>query len=208
MHRLVAQRAIVDAVAKPSGRDIRAEVLIEARRLIQHSGVSRLSYGVLADRLGVRAPSIHHHFGRKDELVADVVARYRSDFEAQVDAIDESDPCDRLLAYAGLFDEVARAGLLCLCGAVAAEWDAVADDAQQDVAAFFDAQLTWLVDQIEQGQTAGRLRPDIDTASFAASLLAALEGSLLLHKTGRPPVSAITVTETLLAGVAVGGPTV
>ncbi|MEM7341338.1 MAG: TetR/AcrR family transcriptional regulator [Actinomycetota bacterium] len=198
------QRAIVGIVAKPSGRDIKAEVLTEARHLIQRSGVARLSYGNVADSLGIRAPSIHHHFRRKDDLVADVVARYRVDFQAKVDAIDETSVADapaRLLGYAALFDEVADAGLLCLCGAVAAEWNDAAVQAQGEVGAFFDDQVAWLTAEVERGKGAGDVEPEVDAAAFALALLAALEGSLLLQRAGRGSARAVGIAESLLAGI-------
>ena len=170
-------------MARPTGRDIRSEVLTEARRAMQASGVAGFSYGDLAARLGVRAPSIHHHVGRKDDLVAATTRTYRAEFRARVDAIDAVVPLDRLRTYVGMFLEPAGDGLLCLCGAVATDWADAGDAARAEVETFLADELAWLTAEIEQGIAAGDLRTDLDAGTFARALVAALEGALVLERT-------------------------
>ena len=170
-------------MARPTGRDIRSEVLAEARRAMQSSGVAGFSYGDLARRLGVRAPSIHHHVGRKDDLVAVATRIYRAEFRARVDALDEGSSVDRLRAYVAMFLEPAADGLLCLCGAVATDWADVGADARAEVEAFLADELDWLIAEVEQGVAAGDLRTGLDAGTFARALVAALEGALVLERT-------------------------
>ncbi|MEL6984444.1 MAG: TetR/AcrR family transcriptional regulator, partial [Actinomycetota bacterium] len=92
-------------MARPTGRPVRDELVTEARALIQQVGVSGFSYGDLADRLGISSPSIHHHFRTKEDLVAEVAARYRSDFAKTVAAIEAPSAGSRLAAYVQLYAE-------------------------------------------------------------------------------------------------------
>ena len=130
-------------MARPSGRDIRREVIDHAGRAIRSRGVDGFSYGDLARRLGIRAPSIHHHFGRKDDLIAATVADYRRAFRVEVESLPPGPPLERLGAYADLFLRSADDAALCLCGAVVAGWDQVDDAARSEVAGFFDDELDW-----------------------------------------------------------------
>ncbi|MEM7287314.1 MAG: TetR/AcrR family transcriptional regulator [Actinomycetota bacterium] len=170
-------------MARPTGRDIRSEVMAEARIAMQASGVAGFSYGDLARRLGVRAPSIHHHVGRKDDLVASTTRAYRAEFRARVETIEAVDPIDRLRTYVGMFLEPADDDLLCLCGAVATDWADVGDAARAEVEAFLTDELAWLTSEVDRGVQSGALRSDLDPAAFARALVAALEGALVLERT-------------------------
>lgn len=169
-------------MARPTGRPVRDELVAEARALIQQVGVGGFSYGVLADRLGISAPSIHHHFRTKEDLVAEVAARYRSDFADTVAAIDHPSAGQRLAAYVELYAETSTRSMLCLCGAVAAEWGTVGAKPRSEVEGFFADQRAWLETTLAAGVEAGEYRPDLDVAATASALLATLEGALLLAR--------------------------
>ena len=147
-------------------------------------GVDALSYGDLADELGIRAPSIHHHFRRKDDLVAAVTRQYRLAFAARVASIDTTTSLAAISGYAELFAETAEHELLCLCGAVAADWRVAGDESRAEVALFFTEQIDWLVDRLHVGIASGEMSHDFDPHAVAVLLLSALEGSMLLKRSG------------------------
>ncbi len=166
--------------------------------MIQQVGIASFSYGDLAKRLGISSPSIHHHFPTKADLVTGVAVRYREAFVAQVAAIDEATVHDRVAAYANLFDQTAAAGLLCLCGAIAAEWPDVSDEARREVREFFAEQHRWLSAEIMRGIDSGEFRADVDTSVTAQTFLAALEGSMLISRPIEDASLATSVADGLL----------
>ncbi len=163
---------------------MRDEVVAAAGRRIQEVGVGGCSYGDLARELGIRAPSIHHHFPTKEDLLTEVARRYRLAFAERVADVEPVPVVEALVAYAALFEETSSAELLCLCGAVAAEWHTVGAGPRREVEAFFDEQAAWLTDRLQAGVTGGELRPDLDVPAAMTLLLAALEGSTLLSRAG------------------------
>lgn len=169
-------------MARPTGRPIRDELITSATTLIQRSGVNGFSYGQLAEALDITAPSIHHHFKSKDDLVSAVAQKYRADFAAEVAGLKAESALDRIAAYGGLFTRAAQTDKLCLCGAVSADWVAVGDGARREVHAFFDEQRTWIVRQLEHATRGGELSPDIPIDTAALTILAGLEGSLLISR--------------------------
>ena len=169
-------------MARPTGRPIRDELVTSATTLIQRSGVNGFSYGQLAEVLGIKAPSIHHHFKSKDDLVSAVAQKYRADFAAEVAELKAESALDRIAAYGGLFTRAAQTDKLCLCGAVSADWVAVGDGARREVHAFFDEQRAWIVDQLEQASVNGELDPEVPIETAALTILAGLEGSLLISR--------------------------
>ena len=192
-------------MARPTGRPVRDEILVAAQRLIQQVGVDGFSYADLAEIVDVRAPSIHHHFRRKEDLVAEVANRYRRSFRTTVAAIDDPSPRDRILAYAEIFSDTAAEQLLCLCGTLAGEWSTIGDRARQVVQAFVEDQLTWLAEQLEEAARVGEIADTADHRATAELILATLEGALLLSRTGRPPALAGEQCRALLDGLAPAG---
>jgi TetR/AcrR family transcriptional repressor of nem operon len=193
--------------ARASGRPIRDEILDAARELAQTVGFEAFSYADLAERVGIRSASIHHHFRYKQDLVAELLMRYRLDFAQSTKALNAIDSApDRLVAYAQLFTEVAAQGRMCLCGMSAAEWSSIGDAGQDEVTAFLSEQHTWLTatlaDGVKQAAFPGDLKPD----PLAEVMLVALEGALLLARAGNQTPDATTIMKHLLRTVSPSSP--
>ena len=187
-------------MARPSGRDIREEVVVAAGDLIRREGVGAISFGVLAAEVGVRAPSIHHHFARKDDLLAAVAERYRQDFAAAVETLPAGDAKGRIASYASLFVAPARDDLLCLCGALAVELAAAGASTRRHVEAFFADQVAWLSGELKLVASPAAEGSDFD--ALAKVLLAAMEGALLMRRVGAEvdlSATAASVLTTLLS---------
>ena len=74
-------------------------------------GFEAFSYADLAERVGIRSASIHHHFRYKHDLVAELLLRYRLDFAQRVDELNAiASAPDRLVAYARLVHRGRGAG--------------------------------------------------------------------------------------------------
>lgn len=192
-------------MARPTGRPIRNELLDAARLLIQTVGVNGFSYGSLADSAGITAPSIHHHFPRKDQLVAEIAQQYRDEFADLLSAIDATSAVDRIIEYAQLYAATAREGRSCLCGAIAAEWSSVGEPVRDVVDAFFAEQVEWLRDCLVDGQRRGEIRTEgVDAAIFARALFAHLQGALLLARSD-DSFGVVTSTTREMLGHVAGG---
>lgn len=190
-------------MAKGSGRPIREELLTAALDLAQTVGIEAFSYADLADRVGIRSASVHHHFRYKQELVTELLRRYRLDFRARAQALSKtSSATERLLAYAHLFVDVASQGRMCLCGMSAAEWSSIGADGQHEVSTFFTEQHAWLRSALVDGIHQGSFQAKLDADEFADTILAALEGALLLTRARNDTLSAASIMQTLLTSIA------
>lgn len=184
-------------MARPSGRNIRREVIEAATRAIQSRGATAFSYASIATELGIKAPSIHHHFPRKADLLTAAVAQYRSRFRQQVDELEGHSARDRLEAYAALFFAPAQRDLMCLCGAAAADWNEIAAPTRAEVTAFFDREIAWVAAQATEAVATGEFTSELDIEAFATAFVAALEGALLLARASADP-DAVPNTATFL----------
>lgn len=192
-------------MARTTGRPIRDELVIAGQELAQSRGVTEFSYADLAERVGIRTASIHHHFARKEDLVAEMASRYRQEFAGELDRLRlEPTGRARLEGYRDLFTRVAAEGRLCLCGSAAAEWSSIGDATKSEVRAFFAEQRVWLRDVIADGVAAGEFSVSIDESVEADLILAALEGATLLARADVGPRFVDHVFDSLWVGLTDG----
>lgn len=160
-------------------------VVDAAETLIQHAGYNGFSYDDIARQIGIKKPSIHHHFSTKAELVAVVAQRYTHRFREQLLQIEgrHAKATDRLRAYAGLFQRTyAQERRLCVCGMLGAEAEALPPDVASEVQRFFTVNLDWLAQSFSAGQASGSLRACSEPSAQAEMYLCALEGAMVVGR--------------------------
>lgn len=163
-----------------------AERVVDAAEgLLQQQGYNGFSYDDVARLIGIKKPSIHHHFPTKGDLAAMVVQRYTHRFREELLRIEgrHARARDRLVAYAELFDRTfARERRLCVCGMLGAEAHELPEPVRDEVARFFDIHLRWLQEAFELGQREGGLGPAARPAALARAYLCALEGAMVVGR--------------------------
>ncbi|XMB51509.1 TetR/AcrR family transcriptional regulator [Pseudomonas fluorescens] len=157
----------------------RSDLLTSAEILLRTKGYAAFSYADLADDIGIKKASIHHHFPTKEGMAIAIVESYLFRFRKQLEAInDENDGViDRLKAFAVMFAHSSDNGMLPLCGALAAELLALPESLKAMTKDFFEIHLTWLQENIKQGQDQGLLKPELDVITVSRFILNALEGA-------------------------------
>ena len=172
-------------------RDTRTELLMQAETLVRGRGYAGFSYADLAEAVGIRKASIHHHFPTKADLGAALIAAYAGRYAAALEAIlaEVSDGPGRVSAYGRLYLGGVEQGLGCLCAALAVEGDALPERLARDVVRFFEAHLAWLEAVLREGQADGSIRAGQDPAVGARFLVATLEGALLMERLFASPES-------------------
>jgi TetR/AcrR family transcriptional repressor of nem operon len=155
-----------------------ADVILDvAQELLQTRGYNAISYQDIADRVGIRKASIHHHFSTKTELGMTLVRRYRRRWKAFLDEIDQADPdvWTKLDRYIEPFGATARTGdRACLCGVLGAEFVSLSTPVQREVRNFFADNEIWLTDLFSAGRKSGQFRFPGPPASAAAAFFSCL----------------------------------
>jgi TetR/AcrR family transcriptional repressor of nem operon len=156
----------------------RSDLLASAEILLRTKGYAAFSYADLAEEIGIKKASIHHHFPTKEGLAIAIVDSYLFRFKSQLECInvESAGIIDRLNAFALMFAKSSESSLLPLCGALAAELLALPDSLKQMTRDFFEIHLNWLQENIVKGQEAGELKADLDCVKVARLILNTLEG--------------------------------
>jgi len=161
-----------------------ARILDVAERLVQQRGFNGFSYADIAAELHVTKAALHYHFAGKAELGEALIARYRANFAAALQALDsaELDAPAKLEGYARLYLDVLRNQRMCLCGMLAAEYQTLPERMQTAVIDFFTANETWLEGVVEQGQDEGTLRAGESATDVARAIVGGFEGAMLVSR--------------------------
>jgi TetR/AcrR family transcriptional regulator, transcriptional repressor for nem operon len=160
-------------------------VVDAAEQLVQHLGYNGFSYDDIAKKIGIRKPSIHHHFPTKAELVATVAQRYTYRFSERLLKIEltEGAAINRLMMYAGLFqDTYIRDRCLCVCGMLAAESEGLPENVSSEVKSFFKTNIQWLSKVIAEGRKTPEQRSNASTEAAASIFICALEGAMVVGR--------------------------
>ena len=183
--------------------DTRATLLGEAETLVRRRGYSGFSYADLAEAVGIRKASIHHHFRTKEDLAVALLAAYEARYAAALATIEESrsDGLSRVTAYGRLYLGGVEQGLGCLCAAFATEGDALPERLRADVAAFFARHIAWIEETLRRGRADGSVRPDIEPGPQARMIVATLEGALITERLLDGPSGFGSVLAALAAGL-------
>lgn len=78
----------------------RSAIVAAGRELVEREGVAGLTMQAVADRVGVRAPSLYKRVRDRDELLALVVAANVDDLTERMSRQNQTDPRKRVIALA------------------------------------------------------------------------------------------------------------
>ncbi|MEM9083055.1 MAG: TetR/AcrR family transcriptional regulator [Planctomycetota bacterium] len=159
--------------------DTRQELLDASELLMKFHGYHGFSYANIAERVGIKKASIHHHFAAKCDLAAESVRRYRGQIREILDQIceEESEPQDRLRRFADIFLGAYRGeGSMCLCAALTADWESLPEGVRDEVQSYWDESRAWLGDALFPNRSSAN-EPRI--TSTANAIISVLEGALL-----------------------------
>lgn len=161
-----------------------SEILDIAERLVQRRGFNGFSYADVSSELGITKAALHYHFAGKAELGESLISRYTDRFGDALAAIGAANtPApDRLLAYCDLYRRTLRDERMCLCGMLAAEYNTLSEPMRAAIVKFFDQNQNWLAALLDGGRQAGSLSFAGPVEPAAQTIIAALEGAMLVAR--------------------------
>jgi TetR/AcrR family transcriptional regulator, transcriptional repressor for nem operon len=171
--------------------DTRQALLEHASILIRTRGYSGFSYADLAEQVGIRKASIHHHFPTKEDLGLALVDQYIDLFGQALTEISRRNlsPFDALQAYANIYRSSLEQGWACLCGMLASEVEVVPTRVAMGVRRFMAQSQQWLTELISAGVRDGEFAVGADPIARAATFLSICQGALLVSRAMQSPAS-------------------
>lgn len=180
-------------------------IIDEGRRLIMTRGYNGFSYADIAEAVGVRKASIHHHFAGKSDLATAVVEQSRAVIRQQVELLAQAEPdaLEQLRAYAAYWKRCIADGSapFCVAAMLAAELPSLPDDVAGSVRAHFAELSGWLAQVLAVGVRQGSVALVRSPAEEADAFMSAIYGAMLSARAFADPARFVSITETLLTRV-------
>ena len=186
------------------------EILDCARSLIVAGGYNGFSYADIAEAVGIRKASIHHHFPSKVDLVRTLVARYRGEAVAGLSKLElqASDPLDQLRFYLGYWEAcIADANApFCVCALLASQLPVLPEPIGLEVRAHFLSLSKWLTAVLERGAQNGQLKLTNTPHAEAEAFMATVHGAMLSARAYGDAKAFVVATGPLLQRLAQNRP--
>ncbi|HEY2683874.1 MAG TPA: TetR/AcrR family transcriptional regulator [Steroidobacteraceae bacterium] len=128
--------------------DTKQQIVRFARQLIQTRSYLGFSFQDIADQVGIRKPSLYHHFASKEALGIEVLRQTHGAFERWVAKTPPS-PQGKLNAYFDMYRHGLNPGHgMCPAGAMTPGWDCIEEGLKEAARALREVQLAWLADVV------------------------------------------------------------
>jgi TetR/AcrR family transcriptional repressor of nem operon len=165
--------------------DTARKLVDEAAQLIANAGYNGFSYADLAERLGIRKPSIHYHFPSKVDLVVAVVEQQRAAIQSQIASLenDTPDAMGQLLAYVDYWKRCIddQSATFCLAGVLAVERPVLPPEVGTAVQGPFNVGL-WLERVMTLGIAQGNIQLELDPRTSSQFFQTAIYGAMVMAR--------------------------
>ncbi|MCV0423960.1 MAG: TetR/AcrR family transcriptional regulator [Roseibium sp.] len=170
--------------------DTKSAVLDSAERIARACGFDGFSYADLAEEVGIRKASIHHHFPTKAALAVTLMQRYHKTLDEACThiVVTEVSGSAQLRAVVDQYRSALDGGKsLCLCVAFSTSRESLPADVITQISRFRTMMITWLKEIFEAGKADGTITLVGDPPMEAAAGLALMEGAQLAARAEETP---------------------
>jgi TetR/AcrR family transcriptional repressor of nem operon len=184
----------------PKGARTRARIVEAAAALIHERGVAATTLDDVKVAAEVSGSQMYHYFPDKTELVQAVI-----DYQAETivshqrSVLDSANGVEAWRTMVITAAKITRARGGCPLGSLVGQLAENDPDARALIAAGFDQWTAAISDGLKSLHAEGKLPPGIDPDDLALTLLATLEGGLVLAQAQRSSRPIETAVETLLS---------
>ena len=164
--------------------DTKEHILLAAQKLVQQRGFNGFSYADIAEEVGIRKASLHHHFATKTELGIALIEVYSAQLDTELLRISAlpAKADAKLAAYVAIFRGSLDAERMCLGGMLASEWLTLDATMLPGLKRFFARNIEWLTEVVAEGKSHKIFVLAGTAADHSRVLLAALQGALLIAR--------------------------
>ncbi len=166
----------------------RERALSEAKELLQERGFHGFSFQHVAERIGIKKPSLYDHFKSKEDLGRELIEDYRRSFARWTETLSFLEPKEKIEGFFELFFAfVSNSGKFCPMSALIADGNSLPPKMRKPLGQMFDFQLAWLKAVVEEGQKKKTFRRDFTSDQLAGFVISLGMGSQLVSRVTENP---------------------
>ncbi len=162
-----------------------------AERAARTRGIDGFSFADLAQDVGIRKASVHHHFPTKAALSVALMERYHAQLEDACEGIAKEQVTGgrRIAALIDLYRTALDGGRrVCLCVSFSTSRDSLSSEVIAQMSTFRKMMLGWIEAAFRAGQSDGSIKGVAGPKAEAAAMLSLMEGAQLAARAEENPV--------------------
>ena len=163
--------------------DTATRIRESAHDLIAERGYFGFSYADIAEVVGIRKASIHHHFPSKVDLVVATLKEYRARLAEAAGGLNNNvaDPLQRLKMYVHHWAECVKSNNrpICIAALLSAELPALPEEIQAEVQLHFKYLVSWVKATLKEGSSSGSIHLQYSAEVEAQSFVAQVHGAMI-----------------------------
>jgi len=162
------------------------EKLLEvAYDLVRKNGVNGMSYKDLSEAVGIRKASIHYHFPKKDDLIAELIGQCKYTIQKEYERIAESDvaPIDKLREIAEIYANGIRANKICVMSILSAENESLDTKSLNKLEISIISTFSVFYQIFEEAKTRNLLNDEYDVEGLTYAFYNLLIGGQIIGRT-------------------------
>lgn len=154
-----------------------------AHDLIAERGYFGFSYADIANVVGIRKASIHHHFPSKVDLVVATLKQYRAKLAEAAGGLDHNvaDPLQRIKLYVQYWAECVKSNNrpICIAALLSTELPALPAEIQTEIQLHFKYLVSWIRATLNEGSRRGDIHLEQTAEVEAQSFVALVHGAMI-----------------------------
>ena len=167
----------------------RIKILQAAQLLMLRKGYTATTIDQICEEAGITKGSFFHHFSSKEQLATVVLDYYWTNLQGMIDEtiFQKKDPLARIYNFLDFTIKIYQTPLFessCLLGNLAQEISATNEELRQLCDSYLSRQVEIIKKQFDEAIEFHSASKNIDTHSLASSLVAVIQGSIILAKVG------------------------
>jgi TetR/AcrR family transcriptional regulator, transcriptional repressor for nem operon len=183
-------------------KDTATRIRETAHDLIAERGYSGFSYADIAEKVGIRKASIHHHFPSKVDLVVATLKEYRAKLVEAAGGLDNNvvDPLQRLKLYVRHWEECIKTNdrPICIAALLGAGLPSLPEEVQVEVQSHFRYLVIWIKATLKEGTRRGSIQLRHSAEVEAQSFVALVHGAMISARALGSPEVFTSITKAAL----------
>lgn len=159
--------------------DTKQDILALGENLIRTKGYNAFSYQDIAAQLGVKNAAIHYHFPKKSDLAIQIIRNTHLRVEEIKSMKGRTTALDMLHSFIDIYAKSHRDNLVCLIGALAAEFYSLDESVQAELRKVALEIKAMLVTILKWGKENGEFyfaeQPEVKSVLLITNLLAVVQ---------------------------------
>lgn len=133
----------------------RAHIIQSADELIRDKGYNAFSFVDIANIVGIRKPSVHHHFPHKADLGVAVIEYHIKNLELIRKSYQGKSPLQQLDRFLSIYKDIREQNRICIVGSLSTDYNTLEPEVREKLKEFSDDMIAWVSGFLKEGKAQG-----------------------------------------------------